>query len=1022
MLNFNWNTVDESTFQGYLNKYANAFKGYQTRYCVVDTQTKSLLYFTPDEVRKKGPRGVIELIDCWVSPSNEDDVTFTVQTVSGESFKLRAMNARGRQKWIDKLRACSGSNAANVYVSSLPIPKTQQTNVSPLTNSPNEPNIHITNRKTSKMDHHEQTIKELKEVMRCVEVNQREFVETIDVIPDDITLHSLSKEMLLLRSISQSCINSLQDSLIILTRRRTPENEPASTSIPSPTNTYNKQMNQSLNSSTGARPSLTVGLSSQSNTSPLQNKNSNLISHNQQRTQEMPGKITEKENRLSLISIEVLISHVRIDLNIECHLPCMVFRLLDYPAVSIPYFDEWQIEEFHNLKKEYPHITWRQLLSDQFYELRSANGKFSFKRGKSCLFKTYFRTLYTHLLNVPLFLLLIDQINNSDAANTSHFIGSCNVKLNELIEILNQSIIKNGNDIPLVEQQTFHCTLFNLMGNKIGTCDVAIRFCHYGTTILTQLPMLNDQQVIKQDNQEKMVESFAPPPASTVIKERITESSVPVLPTDTVVKHIHFVNEKKDIGLQLSRSDLPSSSNNNKSAQTRWTSTRTRSTNYHQSTSHYLRTIEDPSLDDPTVTFYQPPPLYFNSDSDFLQMMTPSTKVITEAKENRLFYLASIPIASFNDGDDDDKPHIENENINKKQQIKIKSTNNVQFDLPSSISSTINSQTQIISKQQTLAKDFLHNFPLLRSLVQEALALQQSQHIILSERPHTAIEQRQKNVKQKSIRPASATNIRSKSVIIPRNINNTRRLRPPPPPKTNHMIVTKSDVRNLVDRLHKPKMNKKIEQKNSLIDQNIPTEQPTPLVSPRRSLKPITTSSPSTVQKPPPSYNTTRAHRLMAEFSRARRGGFQPQITSSPKSQISPKKEPISKIRIPPSTPQNINTGTISHLSLLNKVEIDTASIGKNTTEISSIEKTPENIGRTMKSPTTITTSQEVSLKLNQTSIKTAASDDSDLSISQRKQENGERKDDLAFSISDITDYFTDGGESSTHPLTRQST
>ena len=48
---------------------------------------------------------------------------------------------------------------------------------------------------------------------------------------------------------------------------------------------------------------------------------------------------------------------------------------------------------------------------------------------------------------------------------------------------------------------------------------------------------------------------------------------------------------------------------------------------------------------------YQPPALYFNSDSDFLQMMTPvnATKVIEEAKENRLAYLASIPIESFND-------------------------------------------------------------------------------------------------------------------------------------------------------------------------------------------------------------------------------------------------------------------------------------------------------------------------------------------------------------------------------------
>jgi hypothetical protein len=215
----------------------------------------------------------------------------------------------------------------------------------------------------------------------------------------------------------------------------------------------------------------------------------------------MPGTMTEHENNLSLLSIEVLISHVHLELNIECHLPCIVFRLLDYPAVTIPYFDQWQLEEFHDLKKAYPTISWRQLLSDQFYELRSANGKFNFKRGKSCLFKTYFKTLYTHLLNVPLFLLLIDQINDSKTTNTNttHFIGSCNIKLNELIEVLNQTIIKNGSDTPLVEQQTFHCTLFNLMGTQIGTCDVAVRFCHYGTTIVTQLPMLDDGLLTKTE-------------------------------------------------------------------------------------------------------------------------------------------------------------------------------------------------------------------------------------------------------------------------------------------------------------------------------------------------------------------------------------------------------------------------------------------------------------------------------------------------------------------------------------------
>jgi hypothetical protein len=32
-------------FQGHLYKYTNAFKGYQSRYCVLDAPTKSLLYF-----------------------------------------------------------------------------------------------------------------------------------------------------------------------------------------------------------------------------------------------------------------------------------------------------------------------------------------------------------------------------------------------------------------------------------------------------------------------------------------------------------------------------------------------------------------------------------------------------------------------------------------------------------------------------------------------------------------------------------------------------------------------------------------------------------------------------------------------------------------------------------------------------------------------------------------------------------------------------------------------------------------
>jgi hypothetical protein len=322
----------------------------------------------------------------------------------------------------------------------------------------------------------------------------------------------------------------------------------------------------------------------------------------------------------------------------------------------------------------------------------------------------------------------------------------------------------------------------------------------------------------------------------TITKEQVIEPS-----TDAIVKHIHFVNEKKDVGLQISRSDLPlSTSNNNKSAQTRWTSTKSRSNDYHQSKSQYLRTIEDPLLDDPTIAYYRPPPLYFNSDSDFLQMITPATtKIVEEAKENRLSYLASIPIASF----DDQSNVIDDEN--EKHQLKRKSTSNVRFNLPSP---TVISQTKIIQKQQTLAKDFLHNFPLLRSLVEEALALQQHQydmsipvrHVIFDERSHSAMQQRQKILKQNPIRPKSTTNVRSirtKSVIVARNINNTRRLYPPPPSKTNQMIVTKNDVRHLVDRLSKPKFNRRVERELALINQDMPNQEPS-IITPHHPSKP----------------------------------------------------------------------------------------------------------------------------------------------------------------------------------------
>lgn len=263
-------------------------------------------------------------------------------------------------------------------------------------------------------------------------------------------------------------------------------------------------------------------------------------------------------------------------------------------------------------------------------------------------------------------------------------------------------------------------------------------------------------------------------------------------------------------------------------------------------------------LDDLSIASYQPPALYFNSNSDFLQMMTPrNARVVHEAKENRLSYLASIPIGDFDDGfdDDDDDDDEENAKRHPPERMKPKGAQSVRFNLASSSSSPpplpppeIILRTRVPPKPSVLTQDFLHSFPLLRALVEEALTLQQQSHdagvpmplvrAVLGERPRSAGQQGPRKLKPSPTRPKTAMMVRqtrTKSVIVPRNINNTRRLYPPPP-DARQMVVTKSEVRSLVDRLSKPKFNKRLEQELLAVEQ--PPAPDEPIVTPRTPPKP----------------------------------------------------------------------------------------------------------------------------------------------------------------------------------------
>jgi hypothetical protein len=155
-------------------------------------------------------------------------------------------------------------------------------------------------------------------------------------------------------------------------------------------------------------------------------------------------------------------------------------------------------------------------------------------------------------------------------------------------------------------------------------------------------------------------------------------------------------------------------------------------------------------------------------------------------------------------------------------------------------------------------------------------------------------------------------------------------------------------------------------------------------------------------QKPPLSYGTTRSHRLYAEFARGRRAAQESQTATSPKSQVSPRKASSPNgHHILPLSPQLLNTGTLSHFSLLNKVDIDSATIDRNSMQQRSSEPIQENTDSNLK--TSSTTSQDVTLQLNRSSSSSSSSTTPEPTMPEHDRPNNERND-LAFSITDVTD------------------
>ncbi|CAM9616896.1 unnamed protein product [Lampetra planeri] len=94
---------------GYLQKYTNLVTGWQFRYFVLVGAEGRLEYHVHEHSAQGGqkPRGTIALAGAVTSPSEEEPYAFTIITVTGEQYRLRAKDARERQHWVSRLQGCA---------------------------------------------------------------------------------------------------------------------------------------------------------------------------------------------------------------------------------------------------------------------------------------------------------------------------------------------------------------------------------------------------------------------------------------------------------------------------------------------------------------------------------------------------------------------------------------------------------------------------------------------------------------------------------------------------------------------------------------------------------------------------------------------------------------------------------------------------------------------------------------------------------------------------------------------------
>ncbi|XP_077073627.1 microtubule-associated protein 10 [Siphateles boraxobius] len=180
----------------------------------------------------------------------------------------------------------------------------------------------------------------------------------------------------------------------------------------------------------------------------------------------------------TLFSLELVIDYVRVDGSRGKVLyPAVGVRLLDFPTLLIYQSGH---EDFSS-KSGYTDLC---VSPDALSQPDDGDYlKYSFHKGKSCLFKMNLHSLHTHLLNTPLYAMVLDVKDE-----IPKLIGSSLISLAKVMDRIKLDVDKHGIGTPTAHGERLFTPICNLMGNSIGAISLVYKIASLGANLIPHIP------------------------------------------------------------------------------------------------------------------------------------------------------------------------------------------------------------------------------------------------------------------------------------------------------------------------------------------------------------------------------------------------------------------------------------------------------------------------------------------------------------------------------------------------------